>query len=176
MENVFERKTVRKAVFLDRDGTLNVEKDYLHRIEDFEFIPGAQEAIKKLKDAGFLVIVITNQSGVGRGYYTLQDVDRLHEHIQKKLSEADTAIDAGLPAAPDVPGQRAYRAVPGKAIRPVTAHLQVGDIEAQQAIPAGAKEITFRVPLPAGKQRLKATWKTADGEVYGAYYAYVEKL
>jgi len=94
MENVFERKTVRKAVFLDRDGTLNVEKDYLHRIEDFEFIPGAPEAIKKLKDAGFLVIVITNQSGVGRGYYTLQDVDRLHEHIQKKLSEAGTAIDA----------------------------------------------------------------------------------
>lgn len=88
------RKTPRKAVFLDRDGTINVEKDYLHRIEDFEFIPGAPEAIKKLKDAGFLVIVVTNQSGVGRGYYTLQDVERLHEHIQKKLSEAGTSIDA----------------------------------------------------------------------------------
>ena len=48
-----------RAVFLDRDGTINVEKDYLYKIEDFEFIPGAQEAIKKLKVAGFLVIVVT---------------------------------------------------------------------------------------------------------------------
>ena len=62
-------KTKRRAVFLDRDGTINVEKDYLHKIEDFEFIPGAPEAIKSLKDAGFLVIVVSNQSGIARGYF-----------------------------------------------------------------------------------------------------------
>jgi arylsulfatase B len=95
--------------------------------------------------------------------------------LRRWPKSVDAAIDAGLPAGPDVPGQQAYRAVPGKAIRPVTAHLQIGDIVAAQAIPAGAKEITFRVQLPAGKQRLTTTWKTADGEVYGAYYAYVEK-
>ena len=81
------------AVFLDRDGTINVEKEYLHRIEDFEFIPGAPEAIKRLKDAGYLVFVVTNQSGVARGFYSLDDVDALHEHIQKELSYHETSLD-----------------------------------------------------------------------------------
>ncbi len=84
----------RPAVFLDRDGTINLEKDYLYRIEDFEFIPGVPQAIKKLKQAGYLVIVVTNQSGVARGYFGLDDVTRLHEHIQKQLVAAGTGIDA----------------------------------------------------------------------------------
>jgi len=88
------RKTARRAVFLDRDGTINIEKHYLHRPQDFEFIPGAPEAIKKLKDAGYLVVVVTNQSGVGRGYYTLADVDTLHAHIQRELAAHQTSIDA----------------------------------------------------------------------------------
>jgi len=53
-----------KAVFLDRDGTLNVEKEYVHRIEDWEWIPGAIDALISLKKAGFLVLVVTNQAGV----------------------------------------------------------------------------------------------------------------
>lgn len=88
------RKTTRRAVFLDRDGTINEEKDYLHRIEDFAFIPGVPAAIRRLKEAGFLVIVVTNQSGVGRGYYSMEDVDRLHRHLQDKLAESGTAVDA----------------------------------------------------------------------------------
>ena len=84
----------RRAVFLDRDGTINVEKDYLHKVEDFEFIPGAPEAIKKLKDAGFLVIVVSNQSGVARGYFDGDAVTLLHEHIQDELKGYDTVIDA----------------------------------------------------------------------------------
>lgn len=84
----------RPAVFLDRDGTLNLEKDYLYRIDDFEFIPGVPQAIKKLKKAGYLVIVVTNQSGVARGYFSLDDVARLHEHIQKQLAAFGTGVDA----------------------------------------------------------------------------------
>lgn len=87
-------ETKKPAVFLDRDGTINVEKDYLYRIEDFEFIEGAPGAIKRLRDAGYLVVVVTNQSGVARGYYTLEDVAVLHRHIQQKLSALGTAIDA----------------------------------------------------------------------------------
>jgi D-glycero-D-manno-heptose 1,7-bisphosphate phosphatase len=86
--------TVRPAVFLDRDGTINVEKDYLHRIEDFEFIPGAPEAIKRLNDSGFLVIVVTNQAGVARGYYAEEAVVALHEHTQQLLADYGTRIDA----------------------------------------------------------------------------------
>jgi len=87
-------RVLRPAVFLDRDGTINVEKEYLYRIEDFEFIPGVPEAIKRLKDAGFLVVVVTNQSGVARGYYGLNDVHRLHDHIQQALVAYGTEIDA----------------------------------------------------------------------------------
>lgn len=83
-----------RAVFLDRDGTINVDKDYLHRLEDFEFIPRAIEAIQRLKEAGFLLVVVTNQSGIARGYFTKDDVDRLHAHMQKELARHGTSIDA----------------------------------------------------------------------------------
>jgi len=83
----------RAAIFIDRDGTINEEKNYLHRIEDFEFIPGTHEAIKLLKDAGYLVIVVSNQSGIARGYFDEAAVDRLHEHIQQELKRYDTTID-----------------------------------------------------------------------------------
>ncbi len=87
-------ETTHRAVFLDRDGTINVEKEYLYKVEDFEFIPGAPEAIKSLKDAGFLVIVVSNQSGIGRGYFDEQAVEVLHRHIQEELSGHGTSIDA----------------------------------------------------------------------------------
>ncbi len=83
-----------RAVFLDRDGTINVEKNYLHKIEDFEFISGAPEAISSLKDAGFLVIVVSNQSGIARGYFDEREVEALHSHIQAKLADYGTSIDA----------------------------------------------------------------------------------
>lgn len=86
--------TGKPAVFLDRDGTINEEKNYLHRIEDFTFIPGVPEAIRRLKEAGYKVIVVTNQSGVARGYFSRADVDRLHEHIQRELAKIETAVDA----------------------------------------------------------------------------------
>ncbi len=98
------RKSARRAVFLDRDGTINVEKDYLHRIEDFEFIPGAPEAIKRLKDAGFLVIVVTNQSGVARGYFGIAEVELLHRHMQGELAKHGTSVD-GFYICPHHPTQ-----------------------------------------------------------------------
>lgn len=84
----------RKAVFLDRDGTLNEEVQYLHRPEDFAFIPGAAESVRRLREAGYLAIVVTNQSGVARGYFSEAAVLELHRHIQRELSAAGTAIDA----------------------------------------------------------------------------------
>lgn len=62
-----------KALFLDRDGVINVEKNYVHKIEDFEFIDGIFEVTKYFQDKGYLIIVITNQAGIGRGYYTEND-------------------------------------------------------------------------------------------------------
>lgn len=84
----------RKTVFLDRDGTINTEKNYLYKIEDFEFIEGVPEAIARLKQQGYCVIVVTNQAGVARGYYKEEDVKKLHQYINSKLEKWGTKIDA----------------------------------------------------------------------------------
>lgn len=83
-----------KAVFIDRDGTLNVEKDYVFRIEDFEFISGAIEAVRLLNENSFKAVVISNQSGIARGYYTPNDVHILHDHIQRELKKHKAFMDA----------------------------------------------------------------------------------
>jgi len=77
-----------KALFLDRDGTINVEKNYVYKIEDFEFIDGIFELIKSYQEKGFLIFIITNQAGIARGYYTEKDYKTLTnwmlEQFQKK--------------------------------------------------------------------------------------------
>ena len=83
-----------KAVFFDRDGTLNVDGHYIYRIEDFKWMPDAAEAIRYCHDKGYLVIVVTNQSGVARGYYTEDDVHVLHEYMNDELKRLGTSIDA----------------------------------------------------------------------------------
>ena len=83
----------RKTVFLDRDGTINVEKNYLYRPEEFEFIPKVPEAIARLNNAGYLVIVVSNQAGVARGYYSENDVIKLHQYVNEQLSKYKAHID-----------------------------------------------------------------------------------
>lgn len=85
---------MKKAVFFDRDGVLNVDKNYLYKIEEFEWQPEAMQAIKFLKEQGYFIAVVTNQSGVARGYYTEQDVHKLHEYMQSELAKIGTCIDA----------------------------------------------------------------------------------
>ena len=81
-----------KAIFLDRDGTINVEKNYLYKVEDFEFLPGVVEALMKLQNTGYLLIVITNQSGIGRGYYSEKDFQKLNDWMINTLREKGVII------------------------------------------------------------------------------------
>lgn len=83
---------MRKAVFLDRDGTINVEKHYLYKIEDFEFLPGVIEGLKLLQRADYLLVIITNQSGIARGYYTEDDFQRLNSWMLKELKDKGVDI------------------------------------------------------------------------------------
>lgn len=83
----------RRAVFLDRDGTLNVEVNYLHRIEDLVLVPGATEAIRTLNQAGYLVLVVTNQAGIARGYYDETALHRLHDHLAEVLAASGARLD-----------------------------------------------------------------------------------
>lgn len=97
----------RKAIFLDRDGTINVEKNYLYRYEDWEWIPGSIEALKLLQNAGYLLIIVTNQAGIARGYYTIEDVHHLHSRVLSELKTYGVEINDiySCPHHPDITGE-----------------------------------------------------------------------
>ncbi|MBD3259013.1 D-glycero-beta-D-manno-heptose 1,7-bisphosphate 7-phosphatase [Candidatus Woesearchaeota archaeon] len=82
-----------KAVFLDRDGTINVDTGYLHKKKDFELIPGVIEALAELSKTDFKIIIITSQSGIGRGYFTEEDYYNLTEYMLSLMREKGIKID-----------------------------------------------------------------------------------
>ena len=84
----------RPAAFLDRDGVINVDHGYVHRADQLEWIAGAPEAVRVLNQAGYTVIVITNQSGVARGYFDEAAVRQFHAHMQDRLRAEGAHIDA----------------------------------------------------------------------------------
>ena len=100
----------RKAAFIDRDGVLNEERGYVHRIEDFALIPGTLEALAALKGAGYALVVVTNQSGIARGLYGESDYQALAAHLRGRLRQEGIELDAMeyCPHLPDAPVSR-YR-------------------------------------------------------------------
>jgi D-glycero-D-manno-heptose 1,7-bisphosphate phosphatase len=152
----------RPALFLDRDGVLNEDPGYVYRWEDFRWIEGAREAVAAFNAAGWWVFVVTNQSGVGRGFYTEADVHALHAQMSESLAEVGGRIDAYYycPHHPDA-ADEAYRHPdppdrkpnPGMLLRamtdwPVEAALSLmvgdkdGDIEAGRR--AGVRALKFK--------------------------------
>lgn len=160
---------MKRAVFLDRDGTINIEKEYLYQIKDFEFIPEAPEAIRLLNQAGIMVVVVTNQSGVARGYYTEDDVINLHRHIAGQLQLHDAHIDAWY-YCPHHPDGRGSYSLPCNCRKPLPGMLQdaaarydidlknsamigdkLADVEAGQA--AGCRTILVRTGYGAEDEK-----------------------
>jgi len=86
----------RRVAFLDRDGVINVDHGYVCRWADFEFMPGAVQAMKRLREAGYDLVVVTNQSGIARGMYTPEDFEHLTEQMVRSLSDAGVTIAAVL--------------------------------------------------------------------------------
>lgn len=82
-----------KAIFLDRDGTINIDKNYMYKIEDFEFIKDVVKGLKILSDLGYKLIIVTNQAGIGRGLYTEEDLKKLNLYMEKKLLEKGIKIE-----------------------------------------------------------------------------------
>ena len=160
---------MKRAVFLDRDGTINVEKEYLYQAKDFEFIPGAPEAIRLLNRAGIMVVVVTNQSGVARGYYTEDDVDNLHRHIASELEILDAHVDAWLycPHHPDGRGSYSLQCscrkpLPGMLFEAAARYDidlensaiigdKLADVEAGNA--AGCRTVLVRTGYGAGEEQ-----------------------
>jgi D-glycero-D-manno-heptose 1,7-bisphosphate phosphatase len=98
---------MKAAVFLDRDGTLMEEKEYLHRPDQVAIYPGAGVALKRLQDAGFALFIVSNQSGVGRGYFTMADVEQVNEHLRTELARDGVRFEKiyVAPEAPDEPSR-----------------------------------------------------------------------
>ena len=93
---------MKKAAFLDRDGVINIDHAYVHKIEEFDWVPGVLEAARTLSNAGYLLVVITNQSGIGRGYYDESDFARLTDWMKARFAKAGAPI-AGVYFCPHHP-------------------------------------------------------------------------
>ena len=85
--------SLKKAAFLDRDGVINIDHAYVHTPEEFTFIDGVFEACRLLQQAGFLLIIATNQSGIGRGYYTEDDFQKLCQWMKERFEENGGRVD-----------------------------------------------------------------------------------
>jgi len=87
------RAPPRPALFLDRDGVINVDHNYVYRVEDFEWVEGAAEAIAAFNKRNWWVFVVTNQSGIARGLYEEAEMETLHVWLQAELAKRDAKID-----------------------------------------------------------------------------------
>lgn len=161
---------MKRAVFLDRDGTINIEKEYLYQAEDFEFIPGAAEAIRLLNLAGIMVVVVTNQSGVARGFYTEDDVENLHRHIDRELERYGARVDLWL-YCPHHPAGRGSYALPCNCRKPLPGMLQEAaarhDIDLEGSTMIGDKLADIEAGMAAGcRTVLVRTGYGADAEQF----------
>jgi D-glycero-D-manno-heptose 1,7-bisphosphate phosphatase len=99
--------TMNRAVFLDRDGTIIEERNYLRRVEDVVIFPGAAAALARLCRAAFKLFVVSNQSGVGRGYFTLAEVEQVNEYLMRELGREGVRVEKVYvaPEAPETPSR-----------------------------------------------------------------------
>ena len=105
------REQKKKALFLDRDGTINVDKGYVYEKEEFEFQPGIFELVKKYAKQGYLIFIVTNQSGIARGLYTEKDYLQLTDWLKAAFSEKGIKIEKvyHCPHLPEISGSCSCR-------------------------------------------------------------------
>jgi len=140
---------MKKALFLDRDGVINVEKEYLYKIEDFEFIDGIFELCKHYQELGYEIFVVTNQSGIARGYYTEDDFHLLTSWMEKEFVKKDIYIKKVYycPHHPSISGECMCRKPhPGMLLE---AQKEFG-IDLEHSILVGDKERDIEAALHAG--------------------------
>lgn len=147
-----------KAVFLDRDGTLNPDPGYISNPDDFNIFPGAGEALARIQQAGYLLILITNQSGIARGLITPQQLDQIHEKLQKQLLVSGARLDAiyHCPHHPDYPpvkGQsdcNCRKPRPGMILQAIKDH----NIDVNRSYMIGDRSSDIKIALATGVQPL----------------------
>lgn len=143
-----------KAVFLDRDGVINQDHAYVHKIEDFEFIDGVFEACYQFQALGYKLIVVTNQSGIGRGYYNEAQFAQLTEWMCQQFQAHGITIDGVYfcphhPHKAQPPYQRectCRKPNPGMLLEAIEAHI----IDPKQSVMVGDKGSDIQAALAAG--------------------------
>lgn len=162
--------TSRPAVFLDRDGTIMEDTDYCSHPKDVRIFPGVVDALQSLKSRGFKLIVITNQSGIGRGLFTLDQYRTVESEVLRQLGDA--LIDATY-YCPDAPGQLSScrKPAPGMVVQAAQDHkidlsqsFLIGDkeIDVECAHNAGVRAIRVRTGIRNGVTGSNADWVADD--------------
>ncbi len=143
-----------KALFLDRDGVINIEKDYLYKIQEFEFIDGIFELCKYYQNLGYIIIVVTNQSGIARKYYNEDDFNRLTTWMISEFKKNDIEIKKVYfcPHHPDITGECQCRKPNPKMLLDAAIKF---DIDMKNSIIIGDKQRDIEAGLNAG---LKETY------------------
>lgn len=139
------RADIVRAVFLDRDGVLNLDRGYVHQPADLQLLPGVPEALATLKARGFLLVVITNQSGVARGFYDVDAVDAFHAAMQQALKPAGVQLDAFY-LCPHLDGCDCRKPKPGMVLQAAREH----SIDLNQSYLVGDKVSDIVCAISAG--------------------------
>ena len=165
---------MRPAVFLDRDGVINVDHGYVSRWEEFEFLPNVPETLAHLQAAGYLLIVISNQSGIGRGFYTESDLEALNRAISEYLRDTAGVSVTGFYHCPHHPSEAIgrYRVhcdcrkpAPGMIKQAALDH----QIDLSSSLLVGDKESDIQAGRAAGVARLflvREGLRSTDQEVF----------
>ena len=158
------------AVFLDRDGVINVDHGYVSTWEQFEFLPGAPKALRELQDAGYLLIIVSNQSGIGRGYYSERDLYTLNQAIAEHLDSTLGVTLSGFYHCPHHPTEAegefrqqcdCRKPAPGMIQQAVLDH----GIDVKTSLLVGDKDSDIEAGRAAGVARL---FKVVDSAQSGA--------
>ena len=158
-----------KALFLDRDGTLIYDKEYLGDPAGVELIPGVRDALARAQSLGYRLYLLTNQSGIGRGYHTLADTVRCNERMEQLLAPG-TPLFAGICIAPEAPGQPSLYRKPSP--RYILEMLARDNLDPAQCWMVGDREADVETGIAAGiRAAAVCTGKLARGEwdALGAY-------
>jgi len=141
---MIEHTALTPAIFLDRDGTLIEEVNFLSRVEDLRIFPFTKTALQQLSDAGFLLFVVTNQSGIGRGLFTTDDMKRIHEELQAEFG----SLISGFYFCPHLPDAGCECRKPKTALIERAAEEHAIDIASSWFV--GDKDLDIQTGLNAG--------------------------
>ena len=149
----------RPAAFLDRDGVVNIDHGYVHRWEDFEFVPGVVDGMRRLQAAGYALVIVTNQSGIARGFYDEAALARLHDALRADLAARGVTLTS-IEYCPHLPPPHAEIAryalacdcrkpAPGMILRAARTH----DLDLERSLMFGARASDVEAGRRAGVGR-----------------------